>query len=373
MKMRPMAISAVVLLLFATGCGPSKATKRRLAAEAKEKKINTCQPLTLEAVSEQNVHGGWEGKSAPYLNTGGFSVEADFIYWRADEDGTDYVLTSHSSDSRFHKPGISWDPGFKVGIGYTWANQDFWDLFLRWTYLHTHQDGNEKASSTDLLTPIWSPSVLGQQALSASVDWKVRYNTFDLEMGRDYFISKTIALRPCVGLRGASIRQHYQTKYLGEITTTSLPVHTHMKAENNFWGLGARVGAQMKWHFTRRWSFIGAVDGSLLYGHFDIHQKLKGVQVSPADFGFKDAFSKVATNLEASLGFAWETFFCNDKYRVAVSLAYEFSEWFSQNRMKQFNLFDNIANGQTSGTTSVGDSKGDLGLQGGTLQVRFDF
>ncbi len=382
MKRHPIAVSAVAFFLLATGC---QKPKEEIAAvpepKSEYKKRNNTQTLTLEGVGEQNVHGGWQGKSAPYLHTGGFSVEADFIYWRADEDGLDYVLTNNGSHTVFHKPGVNWDPGFKVGVGYTWGNQDFWDLFVRWTYLNTHQDGNKKTSlgdASNVLTPVWSPAVTGQEALSASATWQMRYNTWDLEMGRDYFISKTLALRPHMGLRGASIRQHYDTKYLGVINLVSTPVpifKTGMKAENSFWGIGARAGAQLNWHFTRDWSVIGSVSGSLLYGHFDLNQKINGVLgvVTPTTFHFKDEFSKVATNLEAGLGFEWETFFCDDDYRVAISLSYEFSEWFSQNRMKEFELFNNVINGQLTGTTWVGDKKGDLGLQGGTLRVRFDF
>jgi len=342
MKIVPIAISAVAFFLLTTGCQPTKC----VASSSKPKKRETCQSLTLEAVSEKNVHCGWQGKSAPYLHTGGFAAEADFIYWRVDEEGLDYVLTSNGSSSTFHRPEISWDPGFKFGAGYTWGDQDFWDLFLRWTHLNTHQQGEKKASSA--LIPVWSPTVLGQ-ALKSSVDWKVRYNTLDLELGRNYFVSKTLALRPYIGMRAAAILQHYEAKYF---------LSAHMKAQNNFRGIGARAGTLLRWHFTQDWSVIGAVAGSLLYGSFDLHQKVD-------DFGFKDEFSKVATNLEASLGFEWEYFFCDDDYRVAISVAYEFSEWFSQNRMKQFNLIE--------GVTTVGSQNGDLGLQGGTFQVRFDF
>ncbi len=375
LKTHPIAISAVAFLLITVGCH-----ERKDAPPCGTKKRQSCQPLSLKAVSEQNVHGCWQGKSAPYLNSGGFSIEGDFIYWRVDEDGLDYVMTTNTSDSstdsKLHKPDISWDPGFKIGMGYTWGDQDFWDLFLRWTHLNSKQSGEKKAPNTTgshVLLPVWSPTVLDQLATTASAHWQVRYNTLDLEMGRNYFISKTVALRPYVGIRSALILQHYEARYHGVITPLAPDPHTHMKAQNNFKGLGARAGAQFKWHFVSDWSVVGSVSGSLLCGWYNINQKLAGVEtLAPMNFGLKDNFTKVATNLEASLGFEWECFFSDDDYRVAISLAYEFSEWFSQNRMKQFNLVDNAGNMQV-GVTTVGAQNGDLGLQGATLQVRFDF
>ena len=376
-----IAISAVAFFLLTTGCQTPSDEDEEFDETVLTKKNNGAA-LTLGAISEKNVHGEWQGKSAPYLHKGGWALEADFIYWRVDEDGLDYVLTSNtttgSSRSTFHKPEIRWDAGFKVGAGYTWGNQDFWELFVRWTHLDTHQEGDKKTSLSDsskVLIPTWSPTVLGQQAASASVNWKVRYNTYDLELSRNYFISRTIGLRPLIGVRGATILQHYEAEYQGQLTT-SVPIpliDTHMKAENNFRGVGARAGAQLRWHFTPHLSVLGSVSGSLLYGWYELHQKLDGaLGVTLTDFGFKDDFSKVATNLEASLGFEWEHFFCDDDYRLAISISYEFAEWFSQNKMKQFNLMDNSINAQTTVTT-VGNQQGDLGLQGGTLQVRLDF
>lgn len=381
MMKQTIAISAVAFFLLTTGCQTPSDEDEEFDASVLTNK-NNGSALSLEAISEKNVHGEWQGKSAPYLYKGGWALEADFIYWRVDEEDLDYVLTSNvetgSSRMTFHKPEIRWDAGFKLGAGYTWGNQDFWELFLRWTHLNTHQEGEKEttlANSSHVLIPVWSPTVLGQQAERASVDWKVRYNTYDLELSRNYFISKTIALRPFVGLRGATILQHYEAEYKGQLSTTvPIPVFdTHMKAENNFRGIGTRAGAQFRWHFNPCWSVLGSVGGSLLYGRYEVDQKLDGaLGVTLTDFGFKDDFSKVVTNLEASLGFEWEYFFSDDDYRFAISVSYEFSEWFAQNKMKQFNLVDNSTNAQT-GVTTVGSQKGDLGLQGGTLQVRFDF
>jgi len=379
LKIHAMAASGVGILLLTMGCQGSEEEEIVEAAPPVKKK-DFSQPLTLEGVSEQNVHGGWQGKSAPYLQTGGFAIEGDFIYWRADEDGLDYATTvsaaTSSSNSTFHQPDVSWDPGFKFGIGYTWEGQDFWDLFLRWTHLNTNQSGEKKVSGiTDahFLVPVWSPTILDQFASHASAHWKVRFNTLDLELGRNYFVCKTVALRPYVGLRGASILQNYKAEYQGTINHSASMSKSHMKAENNFKGIGARAGAQLKWHFTSDWSVIGSVAGSLLCGWYDVDQNLQGVlSLAPMNFTNKDNFTKVATNLEASLGFEWEYFFSDDYYRFAISASYEFSEWFSQNKMKQFNLIDNTSNTQT-GVRSYSSQDGDLGLQGATVQLRFDF
>ncbi len=343
MKKHPIAISTVGLLLLATGCRTS---------EEPQSEMDDGQQESVE----QNIQGQWQGRSAPHLYWGGFSVEADFIYWRADEGGLEYA----TSGKHVEKPHIKWDPGFKIGIGYVLEQHDFWDIFLRWTHFQSHQHGKKDGT----VLPWWSPTFLGGAATSAKAKWKLRFNLLDLELGHDYFISKAIAIRPLLGLRGASIRQHYDASYQGVFSTG--PLSTSFKAQNNFSGVGIRAGAQMSWYFVEDWSVIGSLTGSLLYGHFNIKQHVRGLSTTSID----QELSRVAPNLETSLGFQWEKFFCKDQYRIAVSLAYEFSQWFSQNQMTRPELID--GNGQTN-VTHFEKINGDLGLQGGTLQVRFDF
>lgn len=350
MKKKPLALSVAGLTLLSTGLIPD--LDGQIAGASSPKKGKVCETANhvLTEVGEQNIHGQWQGKSGPYLHKGGWEVEADFIYWRADEDNLEYAQTV---GSKFHRPGNKWDPGFKLGIGYTSKGQDFWDVFFRWTWFHSKQ--NSSASGT--LLPWWQPSLTGATATTASADWTLRYNTLDLEVGRSYFISKTIGLRPTAGLRGAMINQNYKVNYTGT------PVGaTDFKADTDFWGIGVRVGADFQWHFTKSWAVTSSLAGALLYGSFDVkeHVNLTSTKVD---------LSRVAPNLEASLGLQWDMFFSKDRCHCTVGLGYEFSEWFSQNQIIRSELFTN------AGTTFTHSehASGDLGLQGMTLKVAFDF
>jgi hypothetical protein len=350
MKKQPIVISAAAMLLLITGCRPSE---EEVGAAEPRTKRKPEQPLTLEAISEKNIQGKWQGRDAPHLHRGGFSVEGDLIYWRADEGGLEYATTAGND---VESPNIRWSPGYKVGIGYLFEQHDFWDLFLRWTAFQTKQHGKKEGT----LLPWWAPTMVGPSAISASADWKLRYDVIDLELGHDYFISKAIVCRPLVGVRGAAIRQHYKAGY--EIPIAADRVPTSFKAKNNFEGIGVRAGAQMGWYFVEDWSIFGTLSGSLLYGRFKVTEHVNGFTSET----IKQTLSRVAPNLEAGLGLQWETFLSCDRYRIAITLAYEFSEWFSQNQLSRPELL-------SSGAIHFDKTYGDLGLQGGTFQVRFDF
>jgi hypothetical protein len=301
--------------------------------------------LTLEVIAEKNIHNQWQAKSLPTLQTGELFVRADFLYWRADEEGLDYGYKSGSNTSLFSD--VNWNPGVRAGMGYTFSGQDYWTLQGLWTFFHTHQ-----GSHASHIVPWWGTGVLGDFADHASAHWDLTYNTVDLDLGRDYFIAKTLSVHPLIGIRGALIEQQYHTHY-ESITPASF------KADTDFWGIGAHLAASMQWHCSSAFSLLGNIGASLLYADFNIHETYS----APVHESVKDSFTTGAANLEAMLGFEWQMFFDQNKCRVSVVAGYEWSEWFSQNRITKADTVNNL----------FSKEKGNLTLQGASLQVRLDF
>ena len=105
--------------------------------------------------------------------------------------------------------------------------------------------------------PSWS-TILGPSSTKTYGYWKLHYNVLDLEIGRNYFISRKIALRPHVGLRGVWIDLDYTANYASEWTFQTLPAataislaaNTAFKATNDFEGIGVRSGGDLMWHFS---------------------------------------------------------------------------------------------------------------------------
>jgi hypothetical protein len=396
MKINRVVLSAAGLLLLSTDLVPGMDGQVAGMFKSKEGKPK-CEWAhgVQHTVGEQNINEEWQGKTAAHLYSGGWNVSADFIYWRADEDNLEYVADMHlaTDETRYHskvkQPSIKWSPGFRLGIGYTFEKQDGWDLRLQWTRFETHQTGHEKIDQTledgnfHLLQPWWNPSFVGELATQASVDWKLHYNVIDLELGRDYFISRKITLRPYFGLRGAIINQQYDAGYEAIFffrDPSEFIIPTSVKAENNFRGIGARAGGDFLWHFTKQWSVTGKCSGSLSYGKFDIDGTMHHpVRINQQTRTFtsqvaklQQELSKVIPNVEVGIGLMWETYFNQNRNHIALSIGYEFSEWFSQNQLTEVDEFDNPNKGIVSGPT-YNHFNGDLGLQGATFTARFDF
>ncbi len=375
-----IAVSLAGLMLLTSGVEWANGKKILGSSSSKGAgRIEASHPKTAKPseVSEKN------GDRAN-LKKGGFVARADYLYWRADEEGVEYgsvtKIAPIPSDNSSHlkSPKVQWNSGFRLGMGYTFVDQDYWNLAALWTHFFTHQSdskafsGNGEAGS--FFVPAWGTALLGTAADRAWVKWNLNYNVYDLNLARNYFVLNTLCVQPFVGLRGATIQQRYHASYNAIPNPgTSARIPTSFKAHTDFWGVGAHLGTALKWQMNRSFSFLGNVGTSLLYGDFKIREKYQSILRTNGVttlFPFQEHLTTGAFNVDAMLGLQWEKFFNQNKYRLSFTAGYEWSEWFSQNRMLKLNQL--VTSTNTIGN-EVSLSKGDLTLQGASFQIRWEF
>ena len=345
-------------------------------------------------------------------------VDADFIYWTARQDGLPYAYTGvlnpfgsiqgssalNGSDAFTMAKGREsyidnkMDPGFKVGAGLD-LRHDGWDNYLEYTWFQTHSSGTTTASTDtfqetlfpgldvrDTLFNSTSPnsasgSVTGFFYDSAHASWALHFNVFDWELGRNFFVSPRLILRPHIGLKGTWQRQKFTAKYNGnhELSepSTSAPFtrselgYYKISLNQFYWGVGVRAGMDASWQFTPSWSIYGDWALSALWGKFDINRTDLQSQAngSTAATTFVNAqivnsereFHSLRAVLELALGLRWDYFFSDDNYRFRIQAGWEEQIWFSQNNV---NLNNDLL---------FRESNNDLVLQGLTVKFRFDF
>lgn len=280
-------------------------------------------------------------------------VEADYILWHVNEGGLAYQL----EDSHLVAPPFQTSSGFKVGLGLDFS-YDGWDLASTYTWLHSHASRNIE---------------LGYLVEGTTrVDWKLHFNNIDLELGRNFFVSPKLTLRPHFGLKGTWQTQSFDVRsveleYLRGFRTGNVN-DTLSGYSQNYWGLGIRTGLDASWMVARCFNVFGQWAFSTVWGQFTNNGFLSGVTTDTSgafienivsNSGFsKGRIHQLNGVLEMQLGLCYDYWFSDDDYRFRVSAAWENQLWFNQNHLYQ------------SGITSL---KGDLSLQGLTLNFRFDF
>jgi hypothetical protein len=310
-------------------------------------------------------------------------LTADFIYWSVREEGLNFASTGLATGSipvaslargSTYNPGFTWQPGFKVGMGLQMAH-DGWDIFAEYTWLNNPANSNtivNSSSSGYELTPTVTMDPLFQFATVTSIDtaigsWRSNFNTADLDLGRQYFISHYLILRPFAGLKASWQKQTYKVAY--GTTTGSSVAFTSNTMRERFFGIGLRSGMDAAFQFDKNWSMYGDLALSALASHFNINETVKTytatttngvVAETTAEYlnSTKAVCNTISPVLEVGMGLRWDYWFNDDSYHVGMALGWEQQVWFGMNRLT---------------TIYYPATSGDLTMSGVTFKFRFDF
>ncbi len=305
-------------------------------------------------------------------------LTAEYIYWRADLQGLDFAvtglapgLTNFHGEGKVHKPHFGYDSGFKVGFGLKFRH-DSWDMLANYTWLFTddnHDNAHRKSGQS--MQNTWAAGIDGS-AFPAQVHadieklserYAMHFNVLDLEMGRNYFISPRLTLRPHFGLKLAWIDQDVEMK-LRNINAAALgtvvPNANTYKLDQDMFGVGIRCGFNTAWFMWNKWSIFGNFAAAALYSDFDVKQKSRGQRANGSKYNvmnFDVDTHTVTPVLEFALGLRYETDFYRNNYQFMIQAGWEEQIWFNENQ------FSNLSNGPT----------GNLTLEGLTVKTGFSF
>ena len=301
-------------------------------------------------------------------------LTADFIWWKTHLGGMEYAIQgvkdtglanslvvgagTSTSQGRIAQPDFDFQPGFKVGAGLELAH-DGWDLFAQWTWLSSEngKTSTEAESGEGLSTAL--PVYLADASVSndpavlflseASSKWKQTFNVLDLEMGRNFFISKRLTLRPFFGLKAAWIKETLKCNFeplpsqvFQDITLSE----AEQERKQKMWGIGIRGGLDTVWHFAKNWGAYGNFALTTLWSDFhctleDETTTLTGVETENLDT--RETITEVIPVLEMELGLTWMTWFHNNDYMLQISAGWEEQVWMNFNHFVDTNRYGNLS------------------------------
>ncbi|MBS0650908.1 MAG: hypothetical protein JSR93_07095 [Verrucomicrobia bacterium] len=281
-------------------------------------------------------------------------ITADFIYWKAVVENMHYAytgaITSTSANAHkgtYHSPDFDFEPGFKLGFGLKFRH-DGWDLFAQWTWLSEFEGDNHVHTRTNSQTHSMVHSVLTPQIGlmpdftydRGHAEWSMHFNALDIELGRNFFISRYLTLRPHFGFKFGWIDQDYHIKahniaaYQPLLTIVNPSVGT-AKNDQDFFGCGIRTGLDAVWYFTKHWGLYGDFAISALWSDFHSkteHHVAADNLAKVENLDFKRTLTTLTQVLELGLGFRYDcTFFLGD-YEFYLQAGWEEQIWFNQNQ-----------------------------------------
>jgi len=319
-------------------------------------------------------------------------ITADYILWKAYSEGLAYAydgvpnaptaVPPSATQGKVLRPKFEWESGFKLGLG-TKIAHDGWDFYAQYTWLRSDAESDEDEDDCCVTETVIAKSEywLATEACPEAVlmgeegsKWRLNsFNVLDLELGRDFYVSKFLTLRPFGGLKFSWQHQKYNVKYSDILfvgdqsdvpsSLVTIPLDSNVKLDfkQREFGVGLRAGMDTQWYFCK---WLGAYGDFALTALWNRFKETREVEINtPAGTEYdsediKDKVYDVTAVLEIGLGLFFEWAFSNDAYMFSLAAGWEDQIWFNQNNM--IFLMNNNA-------------PGNLSFQGFTLRAEFAF
>jgi hypothetical protein len=274
-------------------------------------------------------------------------VTADWLYWRARQEGMEYAIGRSIQ--------FDYTSGFRVGLG-VHLPKEGWDIYANYTQITPEHSNNFHGQTFPLFLYQATQFVQDSHA-----HWKIAFQSVDLELGRAYFLSSSLSFRPYFGLKGGWIDQHAKIVYRGGFIPEGQAFSIHLK--NDFKGAGPRVGLQLYWHLGAGFSLFSDMAAAFLIGPLNNHQtqeQLNGTE----PIRWKIHQHLVSPNLQLVAALNWDRNFRQERCHFGLSAGFETQMYWSQNQIERFTSEE---------TPNYLRTDGDLAFYGLTLRGRFDF
>jgi hypothetical protein len=308
----------------------------------------------------------------------------DFIYWRARQEGL-YICQSGTLNAAPATQGstittgnvqeahASFEPGFKVGLGMEFAH-DGWDLVAVYTWLNPTTQTNSFATNTTNQNNLQSvfqniytvSSGFPLNLMNVSSSWKLNTNIVDLDLGRNFFVSQYLTMRPHCGLKGAWFKQDLNIQEtLATPVTIAGGSYTNVSIHptESVWGIGVRGGMDTVWHFCKGWGIYLDSSVTTLWASYTDKRHDQAYNATNNALAATDVLrNSFSTNtvlpvVEFNLGLTYMTWFNNNDYMFDLKAGWEEQVWFNMNR-----FYDWVHQGSRN-----------LTYQGFTFQAGFHF
>jgi hypothetical protein len=342
------------LLLIATLCSA------HLAALEQPQPSQEPNPIGINPPARPVVSEGWN-----------LWAQGEALFWKAAVDRLNYVIVEKNSSAPnppFHasikSAEFDWNWGYRLSAGYTMPH-DRWDLAATWTSINNNGSQSERAKgSKTLLQPTGYQNTLPSDISSVQGKWEIDLSQVELALGKEFFPSPWIKLRPMGGMRSAWIDQ--TTDAHSKNFSNSEIAEQHGKW--HFWGLGFVAGAQVDWMLSHDWSLFSFADYSILWGYFSHEQRQTH---APSQlYQLKKSMRCARGVYDIGFGLKWSHLFSDNRWKLSCKAGYEYHLYPEQN---QFLYNTNIVSPGQSDDGSFINNGGDLTYKGLSISIQIDF
>lgn len=350
----------------------------------------------MSLIGAQNTEGEFGAVAAsarPDVEGVHWFIILDALFWKTKIGGTEYAYTDQDPTATLPVKGktkhmeFNWDWGLRAGLGYNFE-YDQWDLRGVFTWWDTCGSDTVSAGLNSTVVPTRGTSRITDNPNVASLipeglflfcrraksQFDFSYQAIDLELGRDFYVSSTLSLRPFWGVKTAWMDLEQITRYSGGSEVTSQTGNLvilgvgrntiHVKESSDFWGLGPRTGVDSRWYLGSGFSLFGNLSLAALFGFFEVNHKEKYSAVEANRIRLHANRHAFSPTVQYQIGMRYDTYVHFHQHHISLGAAFEGQYWWRQNQMLKI---DDAA------TLKYQRYSEDLSMFGLTLDLKWDF
>ena len=202
------------------------------------------------------------------------------------------------------------------------------------------------------------------------------FQSVDINLGRNYFVSEFLSMRPFFGVKVGLVDLEQKTRYEcgGAVADRVFCGKTYRSIDQNFLkvtdesdyvGVGAELGVNTKWHLAKGFSFFANGMTALVYGYFDVDHKEEYSGDVDQRVDVDSNVHKMTPMVQLAAGLAYDIFFDCDRQHFGISLGYEGQYWWRVNQ--------SVEVGACSALDFSKRWSEDMSMHGVTFSLRWDF
>ncbi len=316
-------------------------------------------------------------------NTVSFSGE--FLYWRYSETSSDFIRTGTGLTNAApqvetpvagygtrYAANFGFDPGWRAALSCSFGERNAFDVTGRYTSFHP-VGKNEFLRDRDLVVSANSSSwffdqgTAADQILVSTIKMDLHFNLADLAAGYKIALARHYFLHPFAGITGyfAKGELNNSVQFINGTAGPRLGDFTvnEYQGRTSAWGLGALVGFDGGWSFSKWLSLVASFDFRSLFTNLSLRAKEPSHDFATGEqmdvINFKYSLIRSAFLWDFKLGPRFDFWFAQDRCHLSMTASWE--------------VLDSLANIMAFLNTASSDVGFGFEAQGLTLSGLFEF
>lgn len=285
------------------------------------------------SVPEQEI-GATLAPASPFVDGERWALGLEYIFWETRVEGTEFAYSNSALSPSIPITGsvYSVKPGWTSGLrifGAKYFEYDRWSLQASFTLLRPNGSEATASALSSARIPLKGVLLSNTYLDTAKASYNLDYYDLEVNLGRDFYVSNALSIRPFFGIETLWFDQSLTTRYSGG-ETLGLDTVTLIDT-SDLWGMGPEIGLTSGWFLGLGFKLLASSRVALPFGYVSSTHNESHSRIAAQRFYMKEQKHQFNPYLQGRIAGAWSGYVNKKKQYIEVSFGYDFSYFFGYN------------------------------------------